>query len=257
MAKFLPLKAQNYDGFFMSEDELPIYEASTFDFFRCVEFNDSLYNVLATDLFKNNLRMSNGRYSKLFPNQKISYWSNSKKVARKEIKHHGSGNNILAFWAYDDASSSFPFHKDDEPLVIVDGRKCGIQTLIDKIENEEDLTVIENLYMKSILLYPIDAIVYDSKRDPEGENYIFLERGFKKLAIRKISLRFSKKDGGHHNFISCAGTCDYTPYLEAYGEYFAPKCKRKMDKNYLNSEEYKKNTEQMKINFDLRWKQNL
>ena len=77
--------------------------------------------------------MCSGRYSKLFPNQKISYWANSPETARAEIKKHGSGCDILTFWAYDDQSSFRPCMGNDEMLYIVDGRKCGIQDLIDKI----------------------------------------------------------------------------------------------------------------------------
>lgn len=92
--------------------------------------------------------------------------------------------------------------------------------------------------MNEILKKDIDGIAYDSRACPGGENFIFLERGFKKLALRELKLRFGRKNGGDHNTICCTGTCDYFPYLESYGQYFSPKCKVKMDNDYLQTAEY-------------------
>ena len=50
---------------------------------------------------------------------------------------------MLTFWAYDDASSFMPTTEDLEVLTIIDGRKCGIQELIDKADREEELTAEE------------------------------------------------------------------------------------------------------------------
>lgn len=41
------------------------------------------------------------------------------------------------------------------------------------------------------------------------------------------------RDGGNHNLIVCADTCDYAPYIEAYGQYFMPKAKVAMEQTYL------------------------
>ena len=38
--------------------------------------------------------------------------------------------------------------------------------------------------------------------------------------------------------IVCAGTCDYSPYIESYGKYFMPKVKVAMEQTYLQSNEY-------------------
>ena len=100
--------------------------------------------------------------------------------------------------------------------------------------------------MQKIMKEDFDCIAYDSKAYPGGENFIFVESGFKKLALRELRLRFSRNDGGSHNYIYCAGTSDYTPYLKGYGKCFMPKCRIASDPNYLNSEEYitrSKNTE--------------
>ena len=231
-------KSQAYNMPTYKYKKLPIYITKEFDFFRCVEFKEEFYGKTASELFNGNLRECSGRYSSLFPNQKISYWADSPKTARAEIKKHGSGCNILTFWAYDDQSSFMPCMGNDEMLYIVDGRKCGIQELIDKIDNGISLSRAEKQMMKDILKEPFDCIAYDSRAYAGGENFIFLERGFKKLALRQLRLRFGRRDGGHHNRIVCAGTCDYTPYLESYGEYFLPKCKIKRNLDYLKSEEY-------------------
>lgn len=231
-------KSQCYNQPTWKHIDLPIYQTKEFDFYRCVEFKKEFYGKTASVLFNGNLRFCEGRYSSLFPNRKISYWADSPRTARAEIKKHGSGCNILTFWAYDDPSSFIPCLGEQDYLIIVDGRKCTIQTLIDKLDNNEKLTKDEEDYMQKIMNEDFDCIAYDSKAYPGGENFIFLESGFKKLALRELRLRFSRKDGGSHNFISCAETCDYTPYLKEYGKCFMPKCRIVLDPNYLNSDEY-------------------
>lgn len=232
---FKQFKAQSYDQPIYKHKNLPIYATKEFDFFRCVEFKEEFYDVLATDLFKGNLRNCTGRYSSLFPNQKISYWADSKKTAQAEVKKHGADCNLLTFWAYDDASSFEPCMGNNEMLIIVDGRKSGIQSLIDKLDTGLAISDSEKRLMDDILKEQFDAIAYDSKACPGGENFIFLENGFKKLALRELCLRFGKKDGGNHASICCALTSDYTPILQSYGEYFSPKCRVKRDLNYLES----------------------
>ena len=233
------LKAQDYDGLLIKHKDLPIYAVDVFDFFRCVEFKKEFYGLTVSELFLGNLRKSDGRYSKLFNGQKVSYWSSSVRVAQKEIKKHGSGNNILTFWAYDDCSSTFPTSLAKEPLIIVDGRKNGIQEIIKKVESDITLNESEEQIIKDILSYEIDAIAYDSEACTEGENYLFLESGFAKLSLREVRLRFGKKYGGTHNKIICAINSDYSPCLESYGKYFQKKIRVKMKEEYLNSLEYK------------------
>ena len=126
-------KAQSYNQITLKHKNLPIYLTKEFDFFRCVEFKEEFYGMLATELFKGNLRKSEGRYSSLFPNQKISYRANSPMAARAEVKKHGAGTNLLTLWAYDDSSSFLPCLGGDEMLYILDGRISGIQPLIEKV----------------------------------------------------------------------------------------------------------------------------
>lgn len=230
--------SQSYDRLTYKHTELPIYITDEFDFFRCVEFNDNFYGKTASALFNENLRTCSGRYAKLFPNQKLSYWADSPTTARAEIKKHGAGNNILTFTAYDDRTSTFPILQNEEPLIIIDGRKTGVQELIDKADKEMELSDAEQSYIKALMAQDPDCLVYDSHAKRGGENFIFFEKGFKKLALRKLQLRFGKNNGGNVNRIVCANTCDYLPFIEGYGMCFQPKTRVKMDKSYLLSDEY-------------------
>lgn len=103
--------SQSYGRPTYKHKELPVYITDEFNFFRCVEFNDEFYGKTASALFNGNLRTCSGRYAKLFPNQKLSYWANSPTTARAEIKKHGAGKNILTFWAYDIGQVHSPYCK--------------------------------------------------------------------------------------------------------------------------------------------------
>ena len=230
--------SQDYGRPIYKHKDLPVYITDEFDFFRCVEFNNEFYGKMTSTLFNGNLRECTGRYSKLFPNQKLSYWADSPITARAEIKKHGAGNNILTFWAYDDGTSTFPTLQNQEPLIIIDGRKCGVQDLLDKADNGMQLTKTEQDYMDSLLAQEPDCLAFDSHAKKGGENFIFFEKGFQKLSLRQLRIRFGKRDGGNHNLIVCADTCDYTPYVESYGKYFMPKAKVAMEQTYLQSNEY-------------------
>lgn len=220
--------------------KLPVYIADQFNFCRCVEFKIDFYGKTASCLFNGNLRECTGRYSKLFLNQKLSYWADSAATAEAEIKKHGAGDSMLTFWAYDDGTSTFPTLPDQSPLVIIDGRECGVQELIDKADNDISLTETEQAYMKSLLATKPDCLVFDSHAKEGGECYIFFEKGFRKLSLRDLQLRLSREYGSrsNKNKIVCAGGCDYSPYVECYGEYFEPKVRIKMDKSYLKTDEY-------------------
>lgn len=218
--------------------KLPVYIGDQFNFYRCVEFKDDFYGKTASYLFNGNSRECTGRYSSLFPHQKLSYWADSPATARAEIKKHGAGNSILTFWAYDDGASTFPTLQRQDPLVIVDGKKCGIQDLLDKADNNMELTVTEQKYIMDILDQNPDCLAFDSHAKNGGENFIFFEKGFQKLALRQLRLRFGKNNGGANNCIVCADTCDYSPHIESYGKYFMQKGRVAMDQTYLKSNEY-------------------
>lgn len=123
-------------------------------------------------------------------------------------------------------------------MVIIDGRKCGVQELIDKADNNIQLTEAERKSLESLLSVNPDCLVYDSHVKERGENFLFFEKGFRKLSLRQLGLRFGRKDGGNHNQIVCAGTCDYIPFIKSYGKYFMPKAKIVMNQSYLQSDEY-------------------
>ncbi len=220
------------------DKEFPIYVTDEFRFYRCVEFKDEFYGKTASELFNGNLRECNGRYSSLFPRQKLSYWADSPATARAEIKKHGAGNNILTFWAYDDASSTFPTLPNQEPLIILDGRKCGIQKLIDNADNNTKISHEDKQLLAELFKKNPDCLVYDSHAKKGGENYIFFEKGFQKLSLRQLSLRFGNSDGGNHNQIVCAFGADYSPLIKSYGKYFVHKAKVMMNNSYLKTEEY-------------------
>lgn len=245
--------AQAYGQRTYKHKDLPIYITGEFNFFRCVEFKDDFYGKTASELFNGNLRLSSGRYSSLFPGQKVSYWANNPMVARAEIKKHGAGCDILTFWAYDDATSSIPILKWNEGLKILDGRSFGVGKLIKKADQGEELTAEEKKTISEIMKENIDAIAYDSEVFESGENYIFLERGFKKLALRELCLRFGKAHGGNHAFICCADSSDYIPCLDSYGRCFLPKAKVGLKEQYFQTEEYK----ERRLNEEASWKRML
>lgn len=219
---------------------LPIVETGEFDFFRCVPFQDSFYGKTVSELHAGNLRMSQGRYSNLFPGEKISYWASDRETARAEVKKHGANSNLLTFFAYDDATASFPtLSKERDLLVIIDGIHFGFLEILLKIENGKELTKGEKSLVQQIKQENPDCLAYESEIDLTKTNYIFFEKGFKKLAVRELRLRLGSEQKISKNIIWCAGTCDYTAYLESYGEYFLPKARLGKDANYTNSDEYK------------------
>lgn len=232
--------SQSYGRPIYKHEQLSVYITDEFNFFRCVEFKADFYGKTASTLFNGNLRICSetNRYAKLFPNQKLSYWADSPDTARAEIKKHGAGSNILTFWAYDDGTSTFPILQNEELLTIIDGRKTGVQELIDKADKKIELSNSEQNYINDLMAQEPDCLAYDSHAKNGGENFIFFEKGFKKLALRQLQLRFSKNNGGNVNRIVCADTSDYIPFIESYGMCFQPKVRVKMDKSYLLSDEY-------------------
>lgn len=232
--------SQSYGRPIYKHEQLSVYITDEFNFFRCVEFKADFYSKTASTLFNGNLRICSetNRYAKLFPNQKLSYWADSPDTARAEIKKHGAGSNILTFWAYDDGASTFPILQNEELLTIIDGRKTGVQELIDKADKKIELSNSEQNYINDLMAQEPDCLAYDSHAKNGGENFIFFEKGFKKLALRQLQLRFSKNNGGNVNRIVCADTSDYIPFIESYGMCFQPKVRVKMDKSYLLSDEY-------------------
>lgn len=230
--------SQAYGQFNYKHKKFPIYITKEFDFFRCVPFDESMYGVVAYNLFMNNLRKSDGRYSKLFGNSKVSYWCNSPVVARAEVRKHKSAKNTLMFWAYDDFSSFAPCRENSDYLHILDARTTDIADLIEKVDKGVDITKKEKDYFAELMKQDIDAIAYRSKVQEDGENFIFNEKGFKKLALKWVGLRFSKSCGGSNSGIWVVNNGDYNPFIKSYAEYFMPKCRIKVDEEFLKTAEY-------------------
>ena len=163
--------------------ELPLYVTDEFVFYRCISFRENFYGKTVSELHAGNLRSGTpgNRYSKLFPNERVSYWADSPQTSRAEVKYHNAGNNLLTFWAYDGATSTFPTRADREPLIIIDGRNIGFNKILSKIESDQKLTSGEkNLIVQIASQYP-DCLVYESLRRKGGLNFLFFEKGFHKL----------------------------------------------------------------------------
>lgn len=225
--------------------KLPVAMTWELNFFRCVEFKESFYGKTVSELHQGNLRenRSKNRFSNLFPGLKTSYWSDSVETARAEIKKHGSSNNILSFWAYDDITSTFPTLENAGPIVLINGEDYRLNELIEKAEKGIDLTTDDKKLLNKIMDLNPDCLFYHSRVRKNGRNYLFFEKGFNKLSIREVRLRLGERAAKNTCWIGCAFSSDYSPSVEAYGRYFSPIAKVKMDTSYLQTEEYRSRKE--------------
>ena len=219
---------------------LPLIRTGEFDFFRCVEFNNSMYGKTVSELHAGNLRLSrtDNRYSNLFPGQKLSYWADSPETAKAEIKHWGAKNNIITFWSYDDGSSFCPTVFPKKELEIIDGTKLGFNDILKKLERKEQLKEYEKDLIVQIAEEEPDCLLYESEARKGSYNYLFFEHGFKKLSLREVRLNLNENKSKNHNTIACAISCDYSPILESYGNMFLPIAKIGKDRNYCKSDEF-------------------
>ena len=214
------------DGIILeADDELPIYDTIEHNFYRVVPFNENLYGRTIQELHDGNLRtfMASNRYSNLLSGTKVSYWSNSKEVAKKEALRHRDRNYLL-FWAYDDASSTFPLHKDRSLLRVIDGTRLQFDELLKKIDNSlqsSDNNLTENdIKLLQIIKRPdIDCLAYSPHAISKNGavNFVFSENGFKKLAIREVSLYLH---GKNRKTIECAYGSDFSPDRSKYSHCF-------------------------------------
>lgn len=220
--------------------DLPLYITNEFDFVRCVEFNDSMYGKTVSELHAGNLRLSrsDNRYSNLFPGQRLSYWADSPKTARAEIKRWGAKNNILTFWAYDDGSSTFPTIYPRDKLKIIDGRQMEFNAILRKLNKNERLNREDRYLIDQIAYEEPDCLCYESEARKGGVNYLFFEHGFKKLSLKEVRIQLNDLKGRNHNCITCAYSSDYSPWLDAYGYMFLPIAKIGNNPEYPNSDEY-------------------
>ncbi len=84
----------------------------------------------------------------------------------------------------------------------------------------------------------MSTFVYDSHARQNGENYISLEKGFKKLALWQVKLRMGERPAKNSITISCADTSDYMPAIDNYACYFQPIARIGVDQDYYRSSEY-------------------
>ncbi len=231
----------SYFSQILKHKDLPIYKTDEFDFFRCVNVDNWVYGKTISELHAGNLRVNNnnGRYSKLFPDEKISYWADSKSTALSEIKKHNGNKNYLTFWAYDDASSTFPILDNEESLVIIDGINLNFHKILLKIENNKELTIEETDLVELIKKERPDCLAYKSVANKNGVNFLFFEKGFKKLSLRETRLYFGERKSKNTITIPCTISCDYSPIIKNYGKYFEPIVRKRMNSEYEYTEEYK------------------
>lgn len=220
---------------------LPVYKTDEFTFYRCVNVDDWVYGKTISFLHSGNLRCNKGagRYSKLFPEKRISYWADSKSTALAEIKKHKGNKNYLTFMAYDDISSTFPSLGVEEDLIIIDGREVEFSKILLKIEDNIDLSLEEIKIIEEINNLNPDCLAYKSVAIEGGLNYLFFEKGFKKLALREVQLYFGEFKSKNSRTIPCAVFSDYSPVIENYGKCFKPIARVKEDNSYFDTDEYK------------------
>lgn len=230
-------ESQAYGGYAHRYERLHLIDADEFIFYCFVNFDERMYGKTVSELHAGNLRTpsSDSRYAKLFPNQRLSYWSGSCQTALEETLKHGGTQDHLIFKAYDDGSSTFPTGPY-KPLKIIDGRDMGIGEIIREFEKTQELPDADALLMQIIMAEQPDALAYNSVID-RGENFIFFESGFDKLSLREVDLYLG---GRKRADVVCACGSDYSPSCEAYGYSFERIARTKMYEDYLKTVEYKR-----------------
>ena len=233
----------NQDFFIPSthHDTLPLIKTSEFVFYRGIEFCDSMYGKTVSQLHAGNLRVSRNtnRYSNFFIGQKLSYWADSPDTVNAEMNKWKQKKDRIIFWAYDDASSTFSTVYPQQRLLIIDGREIGFHKILKKLESHEILKKSEQELIDKIAGYEPDCLAYKSVVHAQGVNYLFFEHGFKKLSLREVRLKLGERKAKNRSRIVCAGSSDYTPYIEKYGYMFMPIARTVYDSSYENTDEYK------------------
>lgn len=224
------------------DDDYPVYNTSEFTFYRCLPFEQEYYGRTISDLHAGNLRESKGRYAKLFPGQRVSYWASDRVTARREVASHSECRNYILFEAYDDASSFIPSLPNQTPLRVADGRETCLAVILEKTQDGIPLSDQEMEYLLELSKRDLDCVAYVSHVNPSGENFLFFEKGFRKLALKEVRLILGKRNSRNTKRVYCADTSDYVPDTECYGVKFEPIARAVMDESYLESDEYKVRT---------------
>ncbi len=232
--------SQHYNSPTQYHKDLPLIKTREFCFYRCLNFKDAYYGKTVSELHSGNLRFpaEDSRYAKLFPNQRLSYWSGDPQTAIQEVRKHGGNKNYILFWAYDDAASAFPTTRYDD-MLIVDGRINGIGKIIGDFEESQTITAKDALLIQEIMAYKPDAVAYNSVVTGR-ENFIFFESGFEKLSLREVKLYLGERPARNKVRVACAVTSDYSPVCASYGYSFEPVARTEYHKEYLDSVEYQR-----------------
>ena len=226
----------------LKHKELPLYITAEFDFYRYVKFDNNFYGKTISELHSGNLREidKSNRYADIFKSKKISYWSDSPITSSMEMGKHGRGKDFIVFMAYDDATSTFPtLSKNRSAMTIVDGRDFGFHKILEKCDNKQKLTKEEKDLIREIEKYDPDCLAYKSTARKNGVNFLFFEKGFKKLSLKSVKLILGSRRAKNSKKILCAYSSDYNPQPEQYGRYFNKLAKEGFDCKYLSSKEYK------------------
>lgn len=216
-----------------------------FDFFRCLSFDPKFYGRTVSELHAGNLRKSeDSRYASLFPEDRVSYWSDEPLTAKAEARKYNLGLDLITFHAYDDASSTFPTSDCREPLIVVDGRETGFAEILEKLDAGSELSAQDRSLIDRIGAEAPDCMMYESHVRKGKCNFLFFEKGFEKLSLREVRLRLERRDKEtgkrkvNRNVIECAWGCDYSPIQESYGRCFLPIARTAMVDEYLETDEY-------------------
>ena len=121
------------------------------------------------------------------------------------------------FQAYDDTSSTFRTILDSSGLYIINGMELEFSKILYKSENSVELSESELEIMDRIRSESPDCLVYDSHVRPNNRNYMFFERGFRKLSLRRVSLTIRENGRVNRNKVVCATSSDYYPFIKEYG----------------------------------------
>ena len=238
MCKVLP--NQDYLRPVYKHKNLPLLITDEFRFYRIIQFNEDFYGKTISELHAGNLRpvSDENRYSTLFSGKSVSYWADSLRTARAEFHHHYDNKSYISFFSYDDASSSFPTTENKQALVIIDGRLVQFHIILYKFEEKIPLSNEEISIINQIEELSPDCLAYESVRCKGGINYLFFEKGFKKLSLREVTLNIKRGNKKNRKSVLCAFGSDYTPIPESYGKYFLPIAKVKTEADYFNSDEF-------------------
>ncbi len=80
-------------------------------------------------------------------------------------------------------------------MIIIDGRETEFHLILEKIEEGRTLTIDEERTVELIKKENPDCLAYTSLRNKSGVNFLFFEKGFKKLSIRQVRLRLGNLKG--------------------------------------------------------------